>query len=188
MHQSIARRLSIPSAERVRCALQNARRSDSAGSLRTTVPRRRADGRGSDGSGRRVATGRLKASWGPEAGRAGARPPRRSPDALQRAARRLGPAGRLDKPHGRVLAEPVRPPRRLAEKDGPMNETSIETRSVVVEREIPYPPEKIWRALTQPHLIEEWLMKNDFKPVVGHRFDLRADWGAVDCQVLAIEP
>ena len=69
-----------------------------------------------------------------------------------------------------------------------MNETSAETLSVVIEREIPYPPEKIWRALTQPHLIEEWLMKNDFKPVVGHRFNLRADWGAVDCQVMAVEP
>ena len=69
-----------------------------------------------------------------------------------------------------------------------MNETSTETRSVVVERELAHPPEKIWRALTQPHLIEEWLMKNDFKPVVGHRFDLRADWGAVDCRVLAVEP
>ena len=69
-----------------------------------------------------------------------------------------------------------------------MTETAAETRSVVVEREIPHPPEKIWRALTQPHLIEEWLMKNDFKPVVDHRFNLRADWGAVDCQVLAIEP
>jgi uncharacterized protein YndB with AHSA1/START domain len=69
-----------------------------------------------------------------------------------------------------------------------MNETSTETRSVVVERELPHPPEKIWRALTQPHLIEEWLMKNDFEPVVGHRFDLRADWGSVDCRVLAVEP
>jgi uncharacterized protein YndB with AHSA1/START domain len=59
--------------------------------------------------------------------------------------------------------------------------------SVIVERELPYPPEKVWRALTQPHLIEEWLMKNDFKPVVDHRFNLRADWGAVDCQVLAVE-
>ena len=56
-----------------------------------------------------------------------------------------------------------------------MNETRTETRSVVVEREIPHPPEKIWRALTQPHLIEEWLMKNDFKPVAGHRFNLRRD-------------
>ncbi|UCI09032.1 SRPBCC family protein [Mesorhizobium sp. B1-1-8] len=64
-----------------------------------------------------------------------------------------------------------------------------ETRSVVVEREIPHPPEKIWRALTQPHLIEEWLMKSDFKPEVGHRFNLRGDWGGVlDCEVLAIEP
>jgi uncharacterized protein YndB with AHSA1/START domain len=69
-----------------------------------------------------------------------------------------------------------------------MNETSTETRSVVVEREIPYPPEKIWRALTQPHLIEDWLMKNDFKPVVDHRFNLSADWGAVDCRVLEVEP
>jgi uncharacterized protein YndB with AHSA1/START domain len=69
-----------------------------------------------------------------------------------------------------------------------MNQTSAETRSVVIEREVPYPPEKIWRAITQPHLIEEWLMKNDFAPVVGHRFDFRADWGAVDCQVLAVEP
>src|SRR5437764_5564830 len=31
-------------------------------------------------------------------------------------------------------------------------------------------------------------MKNDFKPVVDHRFNLRADWGAVACQVLAVEP
>jgi uncharacterized protein YndB with AHSA1/START domain len=70
-----------------------------------------------------------------------------------------------------------------------MSNQVTETRSVIVEREIPYPPEKIWRALTQPHLIEEWLMKfNDFKPVVDHRFQLRADWGAVDCQVVSVEP
>ena len=69
-----------------------------------------------------------------------------------------------------------------------MSETSTETLSVVVEREIPHPPEKIWRALTQPHLIQDWLMNNDFRPVVGHHFNFRADWGAVDCQVLAVEP
>jgi uncharacterized protein YndB with AHSA1/START domain len=69
-----------------------------------------------------------------------------------------------------------------------MTDTATETRSVVVEREMPFPPDKIWRALTQPHLIEEWLMKNDFDPVVGQRFSLRADWGAVDCQVLVVEP
>ena len=69
-----------------------------------------------------------------------------------------------------------------------MSKPATETLSVIVEREVAFPPEKIWRALTQPHLIEEWLMKNDFKPVVDHRFNLRGDWGAVDCQVLAIEP
>ncbi len=70
-----------------------------------------------------------------------------------------------------------------------MNNTATETRSVVVEREFSFPPEKLWRALTQPHLIEEWLMKNDFAPVVGHRFNLRGEWGGVlDCEVLAVEP
>jgi len=69
-----------------------------------------------------------------------------------------------------------------------MSQTSAETRSVIVEREFPYPPEKLWRALTQPHLIREWLMKADFKPVRGHRFDFRADWGDVDCEVLEVEP
>ncbi len=70
-----------------------------------------------------------------------------------------------------------------------MSGTPTETRSVIVEREMPHPPEKIWRALTQQHLLEEWLMKNDFKPVVGHRFNLRGDWGGVlDCEVVAVEP
>lgn len=69
-----------------------------------------------------------------------------------------------------------------------MSNAAAETRSVVVEREMPFPPDRIWRALTQPQLIEEWLMKNDFKPVLDHRFSLRADWGAVDCQVLEVEP
>ncbi len=69
-----------------------------------------------------------------------------------------------------------------------MSQTTTETRSVVVEREIAYPPEKIWRALTEPHLIEEWLMKTDFQPVPDRKFNLRGDWGAVDCQVLEVEP
>jgi uncharacterized protein YndB with AHSA1/START domain len=67
------------------------------------------------------------------------------------------------------------------------------TRSIVVERVMPHPPEKIWCALTQGPLIEEWLMKNDFRPVVGHKFNFRAEpmpqWnGVVDCEVLIVEP
>jgi uncharacterized protein YndB with AHSA1/START domain len=69
-----------------------------------------------------------------------------------------------------------------------MIEATPAKRSVVIERDLPHPPQKIWRALTEGHLIEEWLMKNDFEPVVGHRFTLRADWGTVVCQVMAVEP
>ncbi len=69
-----------------------------------------------------------------------------------------------------------------------MTESESAPRSVIVERDIGYPPEKIWRALTQPHLIEEWLMKTDFALETGRRFSLVADWGAVECRVLAVEP
>jgi uncharacterized protein YndB with AHSA1/START domain len=67
------------------------------------------------------------------------------------------------------------------------------TRTLVIERDIPHPQEKIWRALTQGALIEEWLMKNDFQPTVGHRFNFRSPpvpgWdGVIACEVLAIEP
>ncbi|MBX9459603.1 MAG: SRPBCC domain-containing protein [Rhizobium sp.] len=69
-----------------------------------------------------------------------------------------------------------------------MNAPLSEARSVVVERELPHPPQKIWRALTQPELMEEWLMKSDFVAAIDHRFSFRADWGHVDCQVLKLEP
>lgn len=69
-----------------------------------------------------------------------------------------------------------------------MKEGRNDRRSVVKERELKHAPEKVWRALTQRHLMEDWLMKNDFKPEVGHRFDLKADWGKVSCEVLAVEP
>lgn len=66
-------------------------------------------------------------------------------------------------------------------------------RTVVVERTIAQPAEKIWRALTQPHLIEEWLMQTDFQPVQGQKFTLRRQPTpevkvVVECEVLDIEP
>lgn len=69
-----------------------------------------------------------------------------------------------------------------------MSRTADASLSVVVERDVAYPPEKIWRALTQPHLIAEWLMQNDFSPVVGRSFKLSAEWGGVDCVVKTVEP
>jgi len=74
-----------------------------------------------------------------------------------------------------------------------MSNLATATRSLVIERKMLVSPDKVWRALTQSALMEEWLMKNDFEPVVGHRFTFRADpmphWnGITDCEVLAVEP
>ena len=69
-----------------------------------------------------------------------------------------------------------------------MTDSPAPSRSVIVEREFPHPPDRIWRALTQPDLIGEWLMKTDFQPILGHPFELRGDWGSVSCKVLQIEP
>ncbi len=67
------------------------------------------------------------------------------------------------------------------------------TRSLVIEKELPHPPGKIWRALTQGPLIKEWMMDNDLQPVVGHKFSFRStpmpNWnGVIDCEVLIVEP
>jgi uncharacterized protein YndB with AHSA1/START domain len=70
---------------------------------------------------------------------------------------------------------------------------TAETRSLVIEKEMPHPPAKVWRALTEGQLIEEWLMKNDFQPVVGHRFSFRSTpvqgWdGVINGEVLVVDP
>lgn len=67
------------------------------------------------------------------------------------------------------------------------------TRTLVIERELPHSAEKIWRALSEGTLVKEWLMENDFQPVVGHKFTFRAapvpNWnGIIDCQVQVVEP
>ncbi len=74
-----------------------------------------------------------------------------------------------------------------------MTETADATRSVVLERDLPQSPEKVWRALTEAHLIDLWLMKNDFRPVAGYTFTVRTEpmpgWnGITDCVVLTVEP
>ncbi len=43
------------------------------------------------------------------------------------------------------------------------------------ERDYPYPPEDVWVALTDRHALAEWLMPNDFEPVVGHKFVFQVD-------------
>jgi uncharacterized protein YndB with AHSA1/START domain len=68
-----------------------------------------------------------------------------------------------------------------------------DTKTLIIEREMPHTIEKVWRAITQSSLVEDWLMKNDLQPVVGHKFNFRTEpmphWnGVVDCEVLAVEP
>jgi len=71
--------------------------------------------------------------------------------------------------------------------------TTEAPRTLVIEKEMSHPPEKIWRALTQGALIKEWLMDNDFQPVVGHKFNFRSTpnphWdGIIQSEVLVVEP
>lgn len=62
--------------------------------------------------------------------------------------------------------------------------------AIAFECDLADPPEKVWRALTTPHLVAAWLAPNDIKPTTGSRFTLRAapDINAIDCVVLASEP
>jgi len=74
-----------------------------------------------------------------------------------------------------------------------MSESTENNRSVVIERVFHHSPEKLWRALTESPLLAQWLMNNDFEPVVGRKFQFRAEpvpqWnGLIDCEVLIIEP
>jgi uncharacterized protein YndB with AHSA1/START domain len=56
-------------------------------------------------------------------------------------------------------------------------------------------PEIVWEYLTHPDLMALWLMKSDFKPVLGHEFtfqgpkmpDLGFD-GIIHCKVLELTP
>jgi uncharacterized protein YndB with AHSA1/START domain len=67
------------------------------------------------------------------------------------------------------------------------------TESIVVDYTLTEPPAQIWRALTEPKLLAQWLMENDIQPTVGHRFTFRSqpqgDWdGMVYCEVLEADP
>jgi uncharacterized protein YndB with AHSA1/START domain len=59
----------------------------------------------------------------------------------------------------------------------------------------PHPPAAVWEYLTNAELMELWLMKSDFQPVLGHEFQFRINPmpafdfdGIIYCKVLEIEP
>ncbi len=59
----------------------------------------------------------------------------------------------------------------------------------------PHPPEIVWDYLTDPALLSQWLMPNDFRPVAGYKFQFRAKAqtrlgfdGNIYCEVLEVIP
>ena len=68
-------------------------------------------------------------------------------------------------------------------------------RDLTIKWYFPHPAEKVWECLTDPNLVNQWLMKNDFKPIVGHKFNFHTKPipkmsfdGIVYCEVLEIIP
>ena len=54
-------------------------------------------------------------------------------------------------------------------------------------------PQEVWEYLTKPELLEQWLMKSDFQPIVGHKFHFigecnHEDKAAAYCEVLEVKP
>jgi uncharacterized protein YndB with AHSA1/START domain len=71
---------------------------------------------------------------------------------------------------------------------------SDDLRAIRLDEYLPHPPRKVWRALTDRELMARWLMPNDFKLEVGHRFTFRTDpipavgfGGIGHCEVLGFE-
>lgn len=67
--------------------------------------------------------------------------------------------------------------------------------SILADQYLAHSPTRVWRALTDPELMARWLMPNDFKPEVGHRFTFRTTPipkvgfdGTVHCEVLDLDP
>jgi uncharacterized protein YndB with AHSA1/START domain len=66
-------------------------------------------------------------------------------------------------------------------------------RDLVFCREYDYPPASVWQALTDAQALSEWMMPNDFKPVVGHKFQFRTNPkpgfdGVTHCKVIEVDP
>lgn len=56
----------------------------------------------------------------------------------------------------------------------------------------PYSPERVWQAITNRHVLAQWLMENDFEPRVGHkfRFEPQPHQGideAIHCEVIEVD-
>lgn len=63
--------------------------------------------------------------------------------------------------------------------------------ALILETDLDAPPETVWKALTTPELVAQWLMANDIGSEPGHRFTLEGkpeDGGVIACEILESEP
>ncbi|MDX8524992.1 SRPBCC domain-containing protein [Mesorhizobium sp. MSK_1335] len=56
------------------------------------------------------------------------------------------------------------------------------------EYDLADPPEKVWRALTEPELLAAWMMPNDMKAEPGSRFAFAGLDAPIECEVIEAEP
>jgi uncharacterized protein YndB with AHSA1/START domain len=66
-------------------------------------------------------------------------------------------------------------------------------RDLVIEVQYPAAPHLVWRAITEPALLREWLMDNNFHAEAGARCEFRMPPkpgfnGVVQCEVLEVDP
>jgi uncharacterized protein YndB with AHSA1/START domain len=61
--------------------------------------------------------------------------------------------------------------------------------SVQITESLPHPPERVWRALTDPAELARWWAQGDIRALLGHRFtlDMGPPWGQQRCEVLAVQ-
>jgi uncharacterized protein YndB with AHSA1/START domain len=66
------------------------------------------------------------------------------------------------------------------------------SRAYAYEQRFAHPVDAVWQAISQPERLNQWYMRSDFKPVVGHKFRLlphpEVGGDPVDCEVLEVTP
>ena len=69
----------------------------------------------------------------------------------------------------------------------------VDSKTMTLVRNLPFPQGRVWRDVSTGALLAEWLLPNDFQAVPGHRFTFQAQvmaqWdGVIAAEVLEVSP